>query len=319
MIGGLDVHHLREFRRNWGIKAIRAGAAYAVGATGRGVKIAIIDTGIKAAPPDVLRNVSPHSIDLIGNRQDDGERNHGAHIASALAAAQDGAGLIGVAPEVTVLSVRADLDQPCRKGECQLAGPHVAQGIDYAVERGAQVIILSLAGGDPLSSVEPALARAADAGVALVVAAGNEGRPQAAWPARYAADPRYADAMVAVGAATRAGGLAKYSNRAGEARRRYLIAPGDKISVECDDRRCERASGTSFATAYVAGAVALLLDAFPELDGQTALGILLASAKDVGPRGVDTVNGHGHIDVARAFSRARSMMNRQLVADLPSS
>ncbi|MGK2284785.1 S8 family peptidase [Pedomonas sp. V897] len=314
-----DARLQEEFHRNWGLMAIRATAAYEAGATGRGVTIAIIDTGIETAPPDVLRNVSPDSIDLIQDRRDSGVRTHGARIASALAAAQDGAGIIGVAPEVTVLSVRADLDLPCRKAGCLLTGSHVARGIDYALAQGAQVIILSLAGGKPLTSLEPALERAAKAGAVLVVAAGNEGGHQTAWPARYGADPRLADSIMAVGAATRAGTLAKFSNRAGKARDRYLIAPGDKINVECDAHHCEQESGTSFATAYVAGAIALLLDAFPALDAQTAARLLLDCAHDMGQSGVDAVTGHGHIDLAKAFDRARTLSNRELAADFPTS
>lgn len=308
----------QEYRRNWGLRAIHAAAAYEAGATGRGIRIAIIDTGIETAPPDVLRNISPLSIDLFNERKDSGARTHGARIASALAAAQDGSSIIGVAPEVSVISVRADLDQPCRKGGCRLAGPHVAQGIDYAIGKGAKVIILSLAGSRRLASLEPALERAAKAGVVLVVAAGNEGTPETAWPARYAADPRFRDAIVAVGAAGRNGHQSRFSNRAGEVRDRYIVAPGDKINVECTARHCERESGTSFATAYVAGAIALLMDAFPSLDAQGAARLLLETAHDMALPGVDEMTGRGFVDVAQAFGRMRALAdNRSAVAAAP--
>jgi len=311
---GLDLDYEAEFQRNWGIKASGAGAAYAAGATGRGVKIAIIDTGMESASEDVLSNVSPQSIDLISDRTRRNERPHGANIAAALAAARDGSGLVGIAPEVTVLSVRADLDVPCLKGECILSGMHIAQGIDYAIEQGSKVIILSLAGTKRLPSLEPALLRAVQAGVVIVAASGNQGRHESGWPARYAAEPEYGGMVLAVGASNRTGQITRYSNRAGRARHGYIVAPGDNIIVSCDSVRCSKASGTSYATAYVAGAIALMLDAFPHLDGRQAAQMLLKTARDAGPRGTDSVFGRGHINIARAFLEAQAQTERQLMA-----
>lgn len=313
---GLDLDYTAEFQRNWGIKASGAGAAYAAGATGRGVTIAIIDTGMEGASDDVLSNVSKNSIDLIGERTRRNERLHGANIAALLAAARDGSGLVGIAPEATVLSIRADLDIPCIKGECILSGYHIAQGIDYAVAKGAKVIILSLAGSKRLPSLEPALKRATQAGVVIVAASGNQGRHESGWPARYAADSEYGGMVVAVGASNRIGQITRYSNRAGRARNGYLIAPGDDVVVSCSNDRCRKASGTSYATAYVAGAVALMLDAFPNLDGREAVRILLKTARDAGPQGADSVFGRGHINIARAFLEAQARSERKLVAGM---
>lgn len=309
---GLDLDYKAEFQRNWGIKASGAGAAYAAGATGRGIKVALIDTGMGGASDDVLQNVSPQSIDLISDRTLASERTHGANIAAALAAARDGTGLVGIAPEAIVLSIRADLDVPCLKGECILSGMHIAEGMDYAVERGARVIILSLAGPKPLPSLEPALRRAVQAGVVVVVASGNQGRKNAGWPARYAAEPEYAGMVLAVGASSRTGQITRYTNRAGKARNSYLVAPGDNIIVGCVSSRCQRASGTSYATAYVAGALALLLDAFPHLDGRKAAQLLLGTARDAGPSGVDSISGRGHVNIARAFLEAQQQAEGQL-------
>lgn len=311
---GLDLDYEEEFKRNWGIRASGAGAAYALGATGRGVKVAIIDTGMEAATPDVLRNVSPNSIDLISERARDRVRPHGANIAAALAAARDGTGLVGIAPEATVLSIRADMDLPCHRGECILSGLHIAEGLDYAVAQGARVVILSLAGDKPLPSLEPALLRATQAGVVVVAASGNQGRHEAGWPARYAADPRFEGMVLAVGASTRGGKFARYSNRAGKARSAYLVAPGDNLIVDCGDGRCRRVSGTSFATAYVAGGIALMLEAFPQMDGRKAAQLLLKTARDIGTRGPDSTFGLGHVNIAKAISLAQREYGRQLFA-----
>ncbi len=107
------------------------------------------------------------------------------------------------------------------------------------------------------------------------------------WPARYAVDPRYAGSVVAVGALTQAGVMAVYSNKAGSAANGYLSAPGDDITTECDSTGCVRVSGTSFAAPQVSGALALLMQAFPNLSGRDAVDILLRTADDLGAAGTD--------------------------------
>ena len=120
--------------------------------------------------------------------------------------------------------------------------------------------------------------------------------------------------VLAVGASSRTGQITRYSNRAGRARHSYLVAPGDNIIVGCESNRCQRVSGTSYATAYVAGAIALLLDAFPHLDGREAARLLLKTARDAGTRGPDAVFGRGHVNIARAFLEAqRQAEQRQMV------
>ena len=140
------------------------------------------------------------------------------------------------------------------------------------------------------------------AGIVFAISSGNEGAASPDFPAMYAVDPRYVGSILAVGATTQAGVIASYSNKAGAAASDYVVAPGDNITTDCDQKgNCFVVSGTSFSAPHVAGALALLLQAFPNLTGKQALAILQKTTDDLGAPGVDPVYGAGLIDLAKAF------------------
>ena len=296
-----------EYQENWGLGAINAEAAFAYGATGAGVIVGVIDTGVNASQPDLAANISPQSTDIIAGRdQPSGVNLHATFVASIIAATFNGQGTVGVAYDSTILSVRADSAGSCSgqtSTDCSFDDVDLANGISYAVAHGAKVINLSVGGTTPDSvPFQQALSKAVAAGVVFAIAAGNEGAANPDWPAAYATDPRYQGAILAVGALTQAGALASYSNQAGSAAADYVVAPGDNITTACTGTSCWQVSGTSFAAPHVAGALALLLQAFPNLSGQQAVAILLKTTDDLGATGVDAVYGDGLIDLGKAFS-----------------
>jgi len=295
-----------EFRRSWGLQAINAYPAYQRGVTGRGVTVALIDVGVEDAQPEVMLNVSERSTDLLAARDVQLRRSrHADYVAGPLASALNGGGVVGVAYEAKVLSIRAELDGRCRLDQCRLTASDLARGVDYALDNGAQVIALAVRGDRRLGPrFEAALQRVADEGAVLVVAAGNEAAPDPSWPALYAADPRFRGAVLAVGAVNNRSQMTRWSNRAGSTLGRYLVAPGQNVVTDCDTRYCTLVSGTSFAVPYVAGAVALMLQAEPKLNAQQAAELVLRSARDLGRRGVDPVYGAGLVDVGRAIRMA---------------
>lgn len=290
-----------EARLSWGVDASRAARAYRLGATGAGVVIAMIDTGLDPASAALFRHVSPDSIDLVPGRvADTGDRRHGEQTASLLAARLDGAGTFGIAYGATLLPIRADKDGSCFR-TCAFDPAVLARAVDYAVDHGASVIGMPVASRRRIPALEPALQRAVARGVIVVAAAGNEGSDEPVWPARYAADPRFARSMIVAGATNYRGKLAPWSNRAGTARDRFVGAPGDQVIVDCGDRRCYFASGTSYSVSYAAGAVALLLSRDRRLTGPEAAALLLQSAGKRGDRGPDPLIGRGRLDVDRAL------------------
>lgn len=297
-----------EYALSWGVGASGADRAYRQGATGKGIVVAMIDTGIAPSSTALFSHLSPASTDLVPDRRaDTGDRSHGEQTASLLAARLDGAGTFGIAYDATLLAIRADRDGSCLR-VCAFEPPVLARAIDYAVDHGARVIGMPLAAGRPIPAIEPALARAVAKGVIIVASAGNDGAAEPVWPARYAADPRFAGSMIVAGATTLRGDLARWSNKAGPAQDRYVAAPGENVVVDCGARLCSMISGTSYSVAYAAGAVALLLSRDERLTGQEAADALLDTAQDLARRGVDPQTGRGRLDVRGALRSVDRMM-----------
>ena len=297
----------RAYRLSWGVRAIGADRLHSLGVTGKGVTVAVIDSGLSGASAGLAHSISNASIDIVPGRKDPTQTDrHAIYVAETLVGSPEGVGAVGVAYDAEVLSVRADNDADC-KNECAFSARNLAKAVDYAVAKKVRVIDLSLAGDTPLGPrFEASLLRAVKSGAVVVIAAGNDGQAQAEWPGRYAADRRFAGSVVAVGAVDRDGQMAPFSNRAGDARAAYISAPGQKVVADCDAATCALISGTSFAAPHVAGAVALLLQAFPDMSGRQALDLILRSAEaGTGPDG-DVVYGRGRLDVFAAYQLALS-------------
>jgi len=268
----------------------------------------VVDTGVDPNQADLLGAVSSQSTDVYASRNAPaGEDTHGTYIAGIIASRFNGMGTIGVAYQSTILGVRIDTPGTCAtnaspNNDCSFDDRDIATGIDYARTHGARVINLSLGGPTPMTDgFQQALSRAVAAGIVVTVAAGNDSAPSPDWPGRYATDSRYAGSVIAVGATDQTGQLASFSNQAGVTANGYVAAPGDKLISGCDGSSCWELSGTSFSSPMAAGALALLLQAFPNLTGREAVNILLTTADDLGAAGVDPVYGHGLIDLAKAF------------------
>jgi subtilisin family serine protease len=313
----------RSYRLSWGVRAIGADRLHQAGITGKGVTVAVIDSGLGADAAGLAKNLSNASIDIIPARKSttQGDR-HAVYITETVVGSPDGEGAVGVAYDAQVLSIRADSDGACKK-ECAFSSLNLAKAINYALTNKAKIIDLSLAGDHRLGQkFEQALTRAVKAGAVVIIAAGNEGKTEPEWPAQYAADPRFAGSIVAVGAVNKEGEMASFSDRAGATHASYVVAPGAKVVTDCDPDTCAIVSGTSFAAPHVAGALALLLQAFPEMNGRQALDLLLRSAATAsGPDG-DTVYGRGRIDVFKAYQLGlaesiRAAPTPKPVPDLP--
>ncbi|HEX6859845.1 MAG TPA: S8 family peptidase [Caulobacteraceae bacterium] len=300
-----------EYRRNWGLGAVHADVAFNEHATGRGITVAVIDTGVDLGQPDLQGRFSPDSVDISSTRHTlNGPERHGTEVSGVIAANFNGMGTIGVAYEATILGIRADdgTATDCPSDGCQFNDSSLVKAIDYAISHGARVINLSLGGDTPQSNAfEAALGRAKNAGVIVVASSGNDSEANPGWPARYATDSRFAGYVIAVGATSQNGAMASFSNRAGVSANGYIAAPGEDIITDCDGTSCWRVSGTSFSSPQVAGALALLLQAFPNLTGREAADILFRTAADKGTVGTDSVWGRGVMDLAQAFAPVGAM------------
>ncbi|MBL8553083.1 MAG: S8 family serine peptidase [Phenylobacterium sp.] len=290
-----------EYRKSWGVEAIGARAAYDAGLSGKGVTVALVDCGLSQAQRELMRNVSRRSRDVVEGRTMPVIDRHASYVAGPLASALDGRGMVGVAYNATVIEIRADVDGGGEGGACAFKPSDLARALDYAAEQKARIVVLPLQHGKPLGArFEASLQRLVDGGAVVVIAAGNRNGPDPSWPARYAIDPRYQGAIVVAGASSYYGMITSWSNRAGQVKTWFVAAPGEWVLTDCTGK-CKLVSGTSFSTSYVAGALALMMEAWPQTSGRDLIQRLLATARDEGPAGVDEVYGRGVLEVARAF------------------
>lgn len=296
----------------YALDLLGASTAYAAGGSGDGVTVAVIDSGVDGANPEFFGRLSPRSLDVVLNRSaTEDPSGHGTFVAGLIAANRDGAGLHGLAFDSELLVIRADTPNSCASGECQYFTRDVADAIDVAISEGADVINLSL-GGLPAedATLSNALARAVDAGIVVVSAAGNDGASSPDPLALFAASPDADGLALAVGAIDENRNLAGFSNRAGDTANAFLLAPGVDVTSTQPLSACGPGSancygvgsGTSYSTPYVSASIALLLDAFPNISPEDAVSILLDSADDLGAPGNDPIYGAGVVNLRSAFS-----------------
>ena len=279
-------------------------AAYNAGASGKGVKIGIVDSGINPSLSEFTGRIDPASGDVAGNRGVSDEGGHGTAVSAVAAAARNGQNTMGVAFAATIVSERADDPGSCAaKDGCSFYDGPIAAGIDAARTAGARVINLSLGGSTPGTELLAAMQRAVSAGVVIVIAAGNDSTPD---PDPFALTPaqRFPGSVIIAGSIGGTAGnttISDFSDQAGTGAQYYLMAVGYDDRAPDETGKQYIWSGTSFSAPTISGAVALMAQAFPNLTGQQIVQILFNSADDLGAPGIDSVYGHGALDISRAF------------------
>lgn len=284
------------------------------GLTGKGVTVAIVDTGIDPAHPDFkgLRVVWRDFVNGRSRPYDDSAVGHGTHVAGIIIAQGDlvhgllnGVKLRGAAPAVGLIIAKAV------GGNGEGRDEDVAAAVDFAVAQGAHVIVLSLGGRPGLllvgTGTENAVDGALNRGVVVVAAAGNKQDPGETND--DVASPASVEGVLAIGAVDREKRIASFSYRGSDGcklgpigcrqdpdKKPELVAPGVQILSTAKDQRYAIADGTSQATPFVAAGVALMLEARPEFKpggsrGGTRSAVdaikmaLAVSAEKVGPLG----------------------------------
>ena len=236
----------------WNLDLIGAPEAWATnangpGATGKGVTIAVVDTGIDYNHIEFKGRIGAGYDFVDGDSIAEDSNGHGTHVAGTIAAAKDGRGITGIAHDATIMPIRV-LDED---GAGYLSD--VIRGVRWATNNGADVINLSLGGTGYSQAMADAIRHASSRGTVVVMAAGNEGGASPEYPAAHAIDHG-----IAVGAVQRDGRLANFSNRAGWQPLDYVTAPGVDITSTLPGNRYGRYSGTSMAAPHVAGVAGLL-------------------------------------------------------------
>lgn len=255
--------------------------------SGQGIKVAVLDTGIDEQHPDLAAAIDD-ARDFTHSRFGPIDRHgHGSHVAGTIAARRNEQGVVGVAPDCRLL-VGKVLSDDGAGGEIS-----VAAGIDWACTAGADILSMSLGSPRPSQAIFQAVQRAAAAGKFVICAAGNDGRSNSVnYPGRWRE-------TIAVAAVDRRGRVADFSSRGPQV---DIAAPGEDVLSTWLDGGYARLSGTSMATPFVSGVVALLLAKHRRQGGETPVRNvadlrehLARTATDRGPSGRDPAYGWGLI------------------------
>jgi len=269
------------------------------GFVGRGIKIAILDTGLDPEHPDFVGRIAGGS-DFTGEGVRD-RNGHGTHVTGI--AAGGGVKYRGVAPGAGIYVAKVLHND----GNGMMSD--VIAGLEWALEQNVHVINLSLGTTGPCDGTD-ALSEACDAvvarGIAVFVAAGNDG-PSAS----SVGSPGCAHHVITVGASTDRDGIVSFSSRGPTLDGRIkpdIVLPGEGI-VSCRAASTTlgvpvndlytMASGTSMATPHAAGAAALLLEAMPELKPADIKARFIKAALDLGAD--PNAQGAGRVDVYAAY------------------
>lgn len=278
---------------------------------GQGVTVAVIDSGVDGAHPDLAGAVAG-GTDVSGHGRSNGQRgigtnpDHGTMVASLLAArGRDGDGMIGVAPRAKLLTVSigfglsGDTDQ------------QVADAVRWSVDQGASVINMSLTRNSPEwpESWDEAFQYAFEHDVVVVAAAGNRGSGTTQVGA-----PATIPGVLTVAGVDRRGRASFDASSQGITI--AVSAPSEDLVGAIPGGGYVTWSGTSGAAPIVAGVVALVRSAHPELDAANTIQRVIATAKPRTDRELDPIYGHGLIDARAAVTAEVAPVSANPMGDL---
>jgi len=212
---------------------------------GKGVTVAVIDTGCDLDHPDLIDNLVEGYDFIKGSKFPVDKNGHGTHVAGTIAASNNKRGIVGVAPKAKIMPLRslgAD-----GSGELK----HICEAILYAADNGAQIITMSL--GTPSSSIifKQTLKYAQDKGCVIFCAAGNSGKNNdLMYPAKF-------PETISVGSISNDYRISKFSCSRGT--ELDFLAPGEDVISCVPDDNYANMTGTSMANPFAAGCGALLL------------------------------------------------------------
>ncbi len=270
----------------WNIARVNAPEAWS-NSTGKNVKIAVLDTGIRNSHPDLTIF---GGINLVGksknNRWND-DNGHGTHVAGIMAARNDSIGVVGVAPDSQLYAVKV-LDA---YGSGYISD--IIEGIDWPVQNNMDVISMSLGTRTYSQALNDTTANAYKAGILLIAAAGNSGdgnlsSDDVLYPAKF-------DSVITVSAIDYNNIAPAWSADGAEVE---LAAPGVDIYSTWLDGSYVNKSGTSMAAPFVSGIAALVKSKNLSLTSQEIRSVLAYNAIDLGAIGRDKTYGFGLVQAS---------------------
>ena len=275
----------------WDMQMIGMDEARSSGLTGKGVRVAIIDSGVgtntKDIDPDRLlagKNMIDPSADT------DDTDGHGTLIAGIIGATKDnGVGIAGVAPGAVIVPIKTMEDGK------SFASKNAEAIIAAVDEFDCDVINLSFGAKRETDELHNAVKYAASKGAIIVCSTGNDGTSVLHYPGAY-------EETIGVGAVDRSKNVSSFSHINSSI---FVTAPGENIiSLSTTPYVVKPASGTSVSAPFVSGLAALLKEKYPAMNKNDFAEILKASSADLGEKGYDTTYGWGLVQVPQAIKAA---------------
>jgi subtilisin len=268
-----------------GISQIKSPLAWGC-SQGKGIKVAIVDTGIDGKHPDIAPNYKGGVSFVPGESTPEDFNGHGTHCAGTVAAAINGSGVIGVAPMASLYAVKV-LD-----GSGSGAWSNLIAGIDWGIKNQMRILSMSLGAPQAPNAVKTICQTAWNRGLLLVAAAGNDGPADdtVGFPAKYAT-------VVAVSAIDTANAIANFSSRGADVE---LCAPGVNVLSTLPGGAFGKLSGTSMACPHVSGAAALAWGGHRYSDNVQIRRLLAWRSDPLGKPGRDELFGYGRVDAAQS-------------------
>lgn len=267
--------------------------------SGKGVKVAVLDSGIDVKHRDLNVKGGYCALDIecaIGVPYDD-DNGHGTHVAGVIAALANQTGLIGIAPSVDLYSIKS----------LNVWGvgttSSLIDGINWAIKNKIDILNLSITTEQDDPALEKALQRAYESGILIVAAGGNNGDQASGivmYPAKY-------DSVIGVSAVK---SDSTKLPRSASGKEIEIAAPGHMIfstypmKWDFEDGKADgytQLSGTSMAAAHVTGVLALYKERFPKMTNVELRALLANSAKDLGAKGRDDIFGYGLVQYKTEF------------------
>lgn len=253
---------------------------------GLAIKVFILDTGIDSNHPDLVANLKAGQSFVTTESSTEDYNGHGTHCAGTVAAAQNGFGVVGVAPYAYLHPVKVLNAGGSGSWSWLIAG------IDWVMQKkGIRIISMSLGGSAP-SAVKTICDSAYDDGILLIAAAGNSG------PAgNTVGDPARYDSVVAVSAIDSSNLIAAFSSRGPQVE---IAAPGVNVLSTTRGGGYGWMSGTSMACPHVAGAAAMAWGSHRTANNEQIRKLLQLTAFNLGAPGRDELYGFGRVNAQSA-------------------
>ena len=282
-----------DVQHGYGQRLVQLEAAWNVTLGESNIIVAVVDSGLDLNHPEFAGRIVA-GVDFVNLDDDPTDDNgHGTHVTGIVAMAIDGVGSAGMCPSCSIMPLKV-LDA---NNSGQFSS--VAQAILYATDHDASIINLSMGSNRHSITIADAIAYARDHAVIVVASAGNGASSAPYYPAAL-------DGVLAVVATDTHDERWPQSNFGSWV---DMAAPGVSIYsafVQDEAHTYRTMTGTSMATPFVSGLVALVLSVHPELTADEVMNFILVHADDLGEPGRDDIYGHGRINAARTLGAGSS-------------